>query len=59
MLDRYGLLDQFKRDFLSAHTGREAKQEYANLRPIKDVFGEGPKLAPIPRLTNDLLWQPR
>ena len=59
MLDRYGLLDQFKRDFLMAHTGREAKQEYANLRPIKDVFGEGAKLAPIPKLTNDLFWQPR
>ena len=24
------------------------EQEYANLRPIKDVFGEGAKLAPIP-----------
>jgi hypothetical protein len=59
ILDRYGLLDQFKRDFLSAHTGLEARQEYANLRPIKDVFGEGPKLAPIPKLGNDIFWQPR
>jgi len=59
ILDRYGLLDQFKRDFLSAHTGLEAKQEYANLRPIKDVFGEGPKLAPIRKIGNDVVSQPR
>ena len=50
LLDRYGLLDQFKRDFVSAHTGPEAKKEYANLRPIKDVFAEGLKLPPLPRI---------
>ena len=59
MLDRYGLLEPFKRDFLMAHTGLEAKQEYANLRPIKDVFGEGLRLAPVPKLGNDVFWQPR
>ena len=59
ILDRYGLLDQFKRDFLAVHTSLEAKQEYANLRPIKDVFGEGPKLAPLPKIGNDVVLQPR
>ena len=47
MLDRYGLLDQFKRDFLRTQSGLETRQEYANLRPVKDVFGEGPRLAPL------------
>jgi hypothetical protein len=47
LLDRYGLLDQFKRDFLQAYRGREAENEAANLRPILDVFGEGARLAPI------------
>jgi hypothetical protein len=47
VLDRYGLLEEFKRDFLRAHQGPEAENEAANLRPIRDVFGEGPKLAPI------------
>ena len=47
VLDRYGLLEEFKRDFLQAHQGPEAENEAANLRPIRDVFGEGPKLAPI------------
>jgi hypothetical protein len=58
ILDRHGLLDQFKRDFLRAHTGLEARQEYANLRPIKDVFGEGPRLAPLP-MVGSLILQPR
>ena len=48
VLDRYGLLEAFKRDFLEAHGGPEAANLAANLRPIRDVFGEGPKLAPIP-----------
>ncbi len=48
VLDRYGLLEEFKRDFLQAHGGPEAMNLAANLRPIRDVFGEGPKLAPIP-----------
>lgn len=47
VLDRYGLLEEFKRDFLQAHQGPEAENEAANLRPIRDLFGEGPKLAPI------------
>jgi phosphatidylinositol-3-phosphatase len=47
LLDRYGLLDRFRRDFAQAHPGEEAERELANLRPILDVFGEGPKLAPI------------
>ena len=47
VLDRYGLLDEFTRDFVQAHHGPEAENEAANLRPIRDVFGEGPKLAPI------------
>lgn len=47
VLDRYGLLDEFKQDFLRAHQAPEAENEAANLRPIRDVFGEGPKLAPI------------
>jgi hypothetical protein len=45
VLDRYGLLDEFKQDFLQAHQGPEAGNEAANLRPIRDVFGEGPKLS--------------
>jgi hypothetical protein len=44
VLDRYGLLDEFKRDFLQAHRGPEAANEAANLRPIRDVFGEGAPL---------------
>jgi hypothetical protein len=48
VLDRYGLLEEFKRDFLQAHSGPEATNLAANLRPIRDVFGESPKLAPIP-----------
>jgi len=47
VLDRYGLLEMFKRDFLQAHQGVEAENMAANLRPIQDVFGEGPALAPI------------
>jgi hypothetical protein len=49
VLDRYGLLEAFKRDFLQAHRGVEAENMAANLRPILDVFGEGPALAPIPQ----------
>jgi hypothetical protein len=48
VLDRYGLLEEFKQDFLQAHGGPEAANLAANLRPIRDVFGEGPNLAPIP-----------
>jgi hypothetical protein len=51
MLDRYGLVEGFKRDFLQAHNGPEAANLATNLRPIRDVFGEGPKLAPIPEST--------
>lgn len=49
VLDRYGLLEAFKRDFLRAHQGTEAENMAANLRPIRDVFSEGPPLAPIPQ----------
>jgi hypothetical protein len=45
---RYGLLESFKRDFVRAHSGPEAADEAANLRPIRDVFGEGERLAPLP-----------
>jgi hypothetical protein len=48
VLERYGLLESFKRDFLQAYSGPEAANELANLRPIRDVFGEGAKLAPLP-----------
>jgi hypothetical protein len=49
VLDRYGLLEPFRRDFLQAHRGPESENMAANLRPIRDVFGEGPPLAPIPQ----------
>ena len=49
VLDRYGLLDAFKREFLQAHRGPEAENMAANLRPVLDVFGEGPALPPIPQ----------
>jgi phosphatidylinositol-3-phosphatase len=49
VLDRYGLLDEFKQDFLRAHSGPEAENMAANLRPIRDVFGEGPAIVPIPQ----------
>ena len=48
VLDRYGLLEEFKQDFMRVHRGPEAENMGANLRPIHDVFGEGPALAPIP-----------
>jgi hypothetical protein len=48
ILDRYGLLESFKKDFLREYKGREAGLQIANLRPIRDVFGEGPKLEPVP-----------
>ena len=48
VLDRYGLLEEFKQDFMRVHRGPEAENMGANLRPIRDVFAEGPKLAPIP-----------
>jgi hypothetical protein len=51
ILDRYGLLESFKQDFLREYKGGEAALEYANLRPIRDVFGEGPRLAPAPGAT--------
>lgn len=47
VLDRYGVLGQFRRDFLAAHAGKEAAAEYANLRPIVDIFGEGPPLGGV------------
>jgi len=50
VLERYGVLEQFARDFRAAHTGAEAAAEYANLRPIGDIFGEGPPLADAPRV---------
>jgi len=49
MLDRYGLLEQFKQDFQRAHRGAEAENMAVNLRPVRDVFGEGPPLEPIPQ----------
>jgi hypothetical protein len=52
ILDRYGLLESFKQDFFREYKGREAGLECANLRPIRDVFGEGARLAP-----NDLHLQ--
>jgi hypothetical protein len=48
ILHHYGLLESFKQDFLGEYKGREAALRFANLRPILDVFGEGPRLAPIP-----------
>ena len=51
VLDRYGLLAQFRRDFAAAHHGPEAVAELRNLRAIKDLFGEGvalPVLAALP-----------
>jgi hypothetical protein len=51
ILDRYGLLESFKQDFLREYKGGEAALEYANLRPIRDVFGEGPRLVPAPGAT--------
>ncbi len=44
VLDRYGLLAQFRRDFAQAHRGAEATAQLRNLRAITDVFGEGPAL---------------
>lgn len=49
VLERYGVLDQFARDFRAAHSGAQAAAEYANLRPVRDVFGEGPPLSDPPR----------
>ena len=45
LLDRYGLLVQFKTDFAASYNTAEALIEAANLRPLKDVFGEGAALA--------------
>jgi phosphatidylinositol-3-phosphatase len=45
VLDRHGLLGQFKADFLEAHVAdAETRAELANLVPVKDIFGEGPPL---------------
>lgn len=45
ILDRHRVLTQFRSDFLEAF-GRsaEGRAEFANLVPIKDLFGEGPPL---------------
>lgn len=40
-------LDRFRHDFHSAYPGAEGERELANLRPIWDVFGAGPALAPL------------
>jgi phosphatidylinositol-3-phosphatase len=47
VLDRYAILDAFRRDFGAAHHEPDAGAELANLRPIRDVFGEGPPLPPL------------
>ena len=49
LLDRYGLLEKFRKDFQASYTTPESKTEFSNLRPIKDVFGEG---APLPVLNS-------
>lgn len=42
VLDRYGVLEQFKVDFAEAYPrSTETRAEFANLRPIRDIFGEG------------------
>lgn len=41
ILDRYGLLGQFRREFKEAYKSKVARHEYDNLRPITDIFGEG------------------
>ncbi|GAB4441079.1 MAG: alkaline phosphatase family protein [Rhodocyclaceae bacterium] len=47
LLDRHGALDRFRSDFRAAWgDGPEAARELANLRPVRDVFGEGPALQP-------------
>ena len=47
LLDRYDLLPRFRQDFAASHRGAEAKVQLGNLRPIKDVFGEGAALAAL------------
>lgn len=45
VLDRHGVLDRFRADFREAYADApEAARELANLRPLRDVFGEGPAL---------------
>ena len=45
LLDRYEALQRFKIDFLMAFIlSAEGRAEYANLVPVKDVFGESPRL---------------
>jgi hypothetical protein len=45
VLDRHGMLGQFKTDFLEAYVpSAENRAELANLVPVKDIFGEGPPL---------------
>lgn len=56
LLERYGALETFHRDFVAVHVdaqpdarlAEEARREFANLRPLRDVFGEGPALPPLP-----------
>lgn len=45
ILDRHGVLEQFKADFREAFApSAEIQAELANLVPLKDLFGEGPPL---------------
>ncbi|HQR03235.1 MAG: hypothetical protein JSR19_10185 [Proteobacteria bacterium] len=56
LLDRYGALEAFRKDFFAVHvTGQpdpklaaEGAREYMNLRPIVDIFGEGGALPTLP-----------
>ncbi|HCX32819.1 MAG TPA: hypothetical protein DHV08_04215 [Rhodocyclaceae bacterium] len=50
ILERYGAIDRFRRDFRAAYgDAPEALRELANLRSIRDVFGEGPALEALGR----------
>lgn len=45
VLDRHGALDRFRASFREAYgEDAEAARELANLRALRDVFGEGPAL---------------
>jgi hypothetical protein len=48
VLSLHADLARFRKDFSAAHPGDEGARELANLRPILDVFGRGPALAPLP-----------
>lgn len=47
MLALHADLDRFRHDFSAAYSGDEPAHELANLRPVLDVFGAGPALAPL------------